>query len=460
MFGRTRSSLPPTVPVPQRFDPQPPPENATGHHSGAEQLEAPPTRTERDIKNERILGSLHRSQGVIEFEPNGTIITANDAFLGVVGYSLGEIKGQHHRIFMDPDDAQKPEYAELWASLARGEFRSSEFRRIGKGGREIWIQATYNPVFDEHDEVTMVIKFATDITGQKLAQREIQDRSQAVIEFEPDGTIISANELFLGVVGYPLEQIKGKHHRIFMPAADRDNADYRSFWKQLSMGEFKQGEFRRISRSGDELWLRGAYNPIFDTNGKVVKVVSDITHEVRTQREAEEVGRSVAVSVGQMTGAISEISHSVTGTVEIARNAERNATEAVRMVNDLNANGTRIDKVVGVIQELSDQTNLLALNATIEAARAGDMGRGFAVVASEVKNLANQTSGATHEIRANVMAIQNDVASVVEVIEGILDGVSELSGNTSMIATAVEEQSAVMSELHSTAERLLALTEQ
>lgn len=417
-------------------------------------------RHDEDIKNERILRSLNRSQGVIEFEPDGTIIGANQGFLDVVGYSLGELKGRHHRMLMFPEDAEAAAYTQFWEDLRDGHFQSAEFRRCGRGNREVWIQASYNPVFDDDGNVLMVIKFATDITRQKLAEREIQDRSVAVIEFEPDGTIVTANQLFLGATGYTLDQIRGQHHRMFMPDGEGATAAYRQFWKELGQGEFKQGQFHRVDAAGDDLWLQGSYNPVFDSHGKVIKVIKSVantTEEVKTKEEAAVVGEAIAVRVGEMAAAIREISQSVTATSGLAQEAEASATNAAQKVNSLNENGAKIDEVVDVIHELSDSTNLLALNATMEAARAGDAGRGFGVVASEVKKLANQTNEATEEIRANVLAIRTDVAEVVDVIQGILDGVSDVSSNTSMVAAAVEQQSVVMADMSVTADRLLAL---
>lgn len=417
-------------------------------------------RSEQDILNEQIMTSLDRSQGVIQFEPDGTIITANEAFLGVVGYSLDAIAGQHHRMLMWPEEAATQAYTDFWQSLRDGDFFSAEFRRRGSHDREVWIQATYNPVFDENGNVFMVIKFATDITRRKLAEREIQNRSQAVIEFEPDGTIITANDLFLDSVGYSLDQIKGKHHRIFMPQGEAETSEYRSFWRHLGAGEFKQGQFRRVDSNGADLWLQGSYNPIFDASGaveKVVKSVSNVTEEMRIKEEAAVVGEAIAIRVREMAEAIAEISRSVAATSALATSAESSASMATDKVNQLNTNGTKIDEIVDVIHELSDSTNLLALNATMEAARAGEKGRGFAVVASEVKTLAGQTAEATEEIRSNVNDIQHDVVEVVSSIEEILEGVSDVSANTSMVAAAVEEQSAVMAEMRDTANRLLAL---
>jgi len=419
--------------------------------------------TQRDPRAEnalRVMESLERSQAVIEFNPDGTILRANKNFTDTVGYSESEIVGKHHRMFVDPDYGKSSSYQEFWNKLNKGEFHSAEFQRFGKGGKEIWIQATYNPVLNEEGEVSRVIKFATDITLQKKSQSDIQNRSQAIIEFLPDGTILTANELFTQTVGYSLEEIKGRHHRIFMPADEVDSPEYAVFWERLGRGEYRQGEFRRVGKDGSEIWLQGAYNPVFDHAGKVTKVikgVSNITEQVESRRHSGEVGNSIARNVGEMSEAIQEISERLVRTVSLAKDAETSAENANEMVEELNQSSSSISKVVDLIQDLADQTNLLALNATIEAARAGEAGRGFAVVASEVKALANQTGGATSEIRANVETIRSRIDKVVSSIQSISEGITEVSSNTNSVAASVEEQTAVMAGLSSTADELLAL---
>lgn len=419
-----------------------------------------PAQDEKTRDNARIMDSLNRSQAVIEFEPDGVILCANENFLNTLGYTSDEIVGKHHSIFVDPIYARSKNYMSFWKALSAGEFQSAEYPRLGKGGKEIWIQATYNPIFDDEGNVIKVIKFATDITQQKVSQREIQNRSQAVIEFEPDGTIVHANELFTRTVGYSLEEIKGQHHRIFMQPEDAASPEYSVFWERLARGEFRHGEFRRVAKDGQELWLQGAYNPVFDKDGVVVRVVKgviDITQQVRSKRQAGEVGNSIASSVSEMSGAIEEISERLTRTASLAKDAESFAGVASEKVDDLNQSSTTISKVVDLIQDLADQTNLLALNATIEAARAGDAGRGFSVVASEVKALANQTGRATSDIRNSVEEIQKNIDEVVRSIEQITSGVTEVSVNTDSVAASVEEQTIVMSGLSSTADELLSL---
>ena len=216
------------------------------------------------------LQALDRSQAVIEFKLDGTILSANANFLKAVGYSLKEVRGQHHRMFVDPTERESADYKAFWASLARGEFQSAEYRRLGKGNREIWLQATYNPIFGPTGRPVKVVKFATDITAQKLRNADYEgklaaiDKSQAMIEFTSDGTILNANANFLETVGYRLDEIVGQHHRMFVCPEERDSAAYRAFWAALGAGAYQSAEYKRVAKNGDEIWLQATYNPILD----------------------------------------------------------------------------------------------------------------------------------------------------------------------------------------------------
>ncbi|MEM7273537.1 MAG: PAS domain-containing methyl-accepting chemotaxis protein [Actinomycetota bacterium] len=413
-------------------------------------------------QNDEIIESLDRSLAFIAFDPTGHILRANANFLGAMGYTMEEIQGKHHRLFVSRDDAEDPSYQAFWDRLRAGEAQTAEFQRFGKGNKEVWIQATYSPVFDSTGQVVMVVKFASDITAQKVSQREIKDRTQAAIEFDPTGRILDATPLFLQTVGYSLNEIKGQHHRMFMPPEDAQSEEYAQFWPALARGEAKQGQFRRVDAQGNELWLQGAYNPVFGNGGeveKIMKAVSNITDEVHAKHQADRVGRAIAQSVNEMTSAIAEISENINRTANLAQTAEVSSADATRMVSELNDSSVTIGRIVEVIQALSGQTNLLALNATIEAARAGEAGQGFAVVANEVKMLANQTGEASGDIAASVEKIQSDIASVVEVISGIAEAVSDVSEMTTTVASAVEEQSALMAGMNDSADELLTLSE-
>jgi methyl-accepting chemotaxis protein len=245
-------------------------------------------------KFEAIISAMDRSQGTIEFDMDGTVSDANDNFLGILGYSLEEVKGKHHRIFCEESYANSEEYKAFWEKLNHGEFESGEYKRIGKGGKEVFIQATYNPIFDVNGKPTKVLKIATDITKQKLINAEFEgkinaiDKSQGTIEFGMDGTIITANENFLSILGYSLDEVQGKHHKIFCEESYVNSAQYSEFWEKLNEGKYDAGEYKRIGKNGREAYIRASYNPIFDLSGKpmkVLKIASDVTEQKRIERE-------------------------------------------------------------------------------------------------------------------------------------------------------------------------------
>lgn len=273
--------------------------------------------SERMIDLEGQVEALKRSQAVIEFNLNGTIINANDNFLNAMGYTLAEIQGQHHRMFVEPIYGESAEYRDFWARLARGEYVAGEFKRIAKGGDEVWIQASYNPVLNREGNPVKIVKYATDITAQKTqsadfaGQIEAISKSQAVIEFDMDGTIITANENFCKAMGYDLSEIQGKHHSLFAPAGVAESQEYKEFWAALNRGEFSEDQYQRVGKGGKEVWIQASYNPINDLNGhpfKVVKYATDITEQKLQAADfagqIEAIGKSQAVIEFTMDGTI------------------------------------------------------------------------------------------------------------------------------------------------------------
>ncbi|MGO9240172.1 MAG: PAS domain-containing protein [Bryobacteraceae bacterium] len=241
-----------------------------------------------DPEKEAKITAIGKSQAVIEFQMDGTVITANDNFLKALGYTLDEVKGRHHSMFVDEAYRQSGEYREFWAKLNRGEYQAAEYMRIGKGGREVWIQASYNPILDPSGKPFKVVKYATDVTQQKLVSADYAgqiaavSKSQAVIQFQMDGTVITANDNFLKTLGYTLDEVKGRHHSMFVDEAYRQSGEYREFWAKLNRGEYQAAEYRRIGKGGKEVWIQASYNPILDLNGKpfkVVKYATDVTQE-------------------------------------------------------------------------------------------------------------------------------------------------------------------------------------
>jgi len=238
----------------------------------------------RDLQGQ--VDAIKKSQAVIEFNMDGTIITANDNFLNAMGYSLHEVEGKHHRMFVEPSYGDSAEYRAFWDKLNRGEYIADEFKRLGKGGKEVWIQASYNPIFDEQGNPFKVVKYASDVTAQKLeaanfaGQVDAIDKAQAVIEFNMDGTIITANDNFLNTMGYSLAEVQGKHHSMFADPEFAASQEYKDFWEKLNRGEYEAKEYPRLGKGGKEIWIQASYNPILDLNGnpfKVVKFATDIT---------------------------------------------------------------------------------------------------------------------------------------------------------------------------------------
>ena len=444
------------------------------------------------------LAAIDKVQAMIEFAMDGTIVDANANFLATVDYALSEIVGRHHSLFVDPQEAQSPAYRAFWERLGRGEFDAGQYRRIGRDGKEVWIQASYNPILDASGRPFKVVKFATDITAQKLEAADYAgqiaaiNKAQAVIEFGLDGTVTFANENFVNAVGYRLEEIIGRHHSLFVAPEDSASPAYRAFWEKLGRGEYDAGQYRRIGKDGREIWIQASYNPILDLNGrpfKVVKYATDITAQKRVAERVTQISGIVASAASEMrataegmaltaeettrqagmvasaaeitsvnvqtvssageelTASISEIARQVAESSSISQHAVSEADRAGDSIRSLADAAQKIGNVVTLINDIAGQTKLLALNATIEAARAGEAGKGFAVVASEVKSLSDQTARATHEISSQVSAMQAATQTSVGAIGGITDTIRKVAEIASAIAGAVEEQSAATREI-------------
>ncbi|WP_313616289.1 PAS domain-containing methyl-accepting chemotaxis protein [Agrobacterium sp.] len=494
-----------------------------------------------DARN--IVDAISRSQAVIEFTANGVILNANENFCKALGYELNEIVGKHHRLFCEPEYGASAEYAAFWANLAAGKHDSKEYKRIRKDGREIWIQASYNPVM-RSGKVYKVIKLATDVTAIK--QKAVEDasklsaisKSQAVIEFTPTGEILTANENFCKTLGYDLSEIIGKHHRVFCEPNYAATADYDQFWQRLAKGEFIADEFVRFGKGGKEVWIQAAYNPIFDDKGtvaKVVKFATDVTPRMSAITALGEGLRALADGelsqnldtafvpsmekvrhdfnevIGKLRVTMQTIAHNATtiasGSAEIRsaadqlaqrteqqaasleqtaaaleeitttvkdsslraddagklvtstkNNAERSGAivdKAIGAMDEISRSSKEITNIIGVIDDIAFQTNLLALNAGVEAARAGEAGKGFAVVAQEVRELAQRSASAAKEIKNLINTSGDHVANGVElvgqtggVLREIAGQVDQIHVNVSAIVEAAREQANGLAEIN------------
>lgn len=583
--------------------------------------------------------AIRKSQAVIEFQLDGTILDANDNFLSTLGYTLAEVRGQHHSLFVDPAEKNTSDYRAFWDQLARGDSFTRQFKRIAKDGSEVWIQASYCSILDTQGKPMKVVKYATDITklvnerieGLKtqgavetmisafmmvdreltvlyanasvtelmrsvapairtqwsdfnpdklvgtcvtnflkdpaLQRRLLADASQmpfttdihigdlvlslsanaafseagahignslewanvtetraadalntdlanqmaaiskaqAVIEFQMDGTIVTANPNFLTTLGYSLEEIQGQHHSMFVDPAERNSPEYKAFWDKLNRGEHDSRQYKRFAKGGREVWIQASYNPICDASGKPMKVMkyaSDITltrkvaervkeisnivssasSEMRATAEsmartaAEATNQAAAVANAaqvassnvqtvsaageELSASISEIARQVAESTNITQRAVSETDTTKAAIQTLAEAAKKIGNVVTLINNIAGQTKLLALNATIEAARAGDAGKGFAVVASEVKSLSDQTAKATHEISSEVSAMQAATSTSVSAIQGIADTIGKVAEIAAAIASAVEEQSAATGEISANVTEAAASTQE
>jgi methyl-accepting chemotaxis protein len=577
--------------------------------------------TARELRDADVrgkLGAIDRTQAIVEFDVHGNVLAVNENFERAMGYVAAEVVGKHHSTFVEADYARSQEYRNFWLSLARGQAHAARFKRRGNGGREVWLEATYNPIIDADGHVLKVVKFATDITESELrdanyrGQMAAVSRIQGVLELSCDGTILSVNDNFTRSLGYREHELVGKNHALILAPGESRTPEYAQFWRELQAGRADARRMRRYGKGGREVWLQASYNPVLDPNGRVMKIVAfstditkDVEAEVANQRYAsmtesaslgvmfadtdgvirymnpacrrvmqrlephvrrrpeqiigsnidmfhrdpgvarakladasrlpgaarvtmgdetvmleysaltdgqgKRIGSmatwrviserelfrvsvnknadkvtssseqlsgvaremlnnadyttsqadvvaaasssvsgavaSVAASAEEMSATVREIARSANEAAKVATNAVRAADETNRTVAHLGESSSEIGKVIKTITSIAQQTNLLALNATIEAARAGEAGKGFAVVANEVKELAKQTAHATEDISRKIEAIQTNTRGAVAAIQQIGAIIGQINDFQTTIASAVEEQAATTKEI-------------
>ncbi len=396
-------------------------------------------------KNEKILldnagklAAIDKTQAQIEFNLDGTIITANENFLTTLGYSLDEIKGKHHSMFVTERDRSSPNYKAFWEKLNRGECQAADFQRVGKGGRELWIRASYNPVFDVHGKVYKVVKFATEVTAElnRIAdfqgQINASSKSQAVIEFTLDGTITAANENFLNTLGYSLDEIKGRHHGMFVEEGFRQSTDYREFWARLNRGEYQSAEYKRFGKGGKEVYIQASYNPILDLNGKPYKIVKyavETTAAVVAREDLKvkvtEILRVVeAAAAGDLTQSLT-----ISGTDPVGQMAIKlesflsNLRSSVASISD---NATAL---AGASEEMSAVSTQMSSNA------------------DETSSQANVVSAASEQVSANMHTVATGVDEMNAAIREIAKSASEAARVSQQAVTVANTTNSTIAKL-------------
>lgn len=493
--------------------------------------------------NEGTLDAISRTQAIIEFDPTGIVLNANQNFLEIFGYTLDEVVGHHHRQFVEESFAQSPKYQNFWRKLADGKPSSGQFKRLDSSGEVVWLQAIYSPVFDNKGNVVKVVKSASNITKQKhqavddAGQIAAINRSLAVIEFDLDGTILKANDNFLAAMGYKESEIVGKHHRIFVDPEEAASSDYSAFWADLRKGQFRSDEYLRFGKGGKRVWIQASYNPIFDDYGTPIKVIKFATVITERKNAIETIGESLEAlasgdltcridksfnndldplrlalnkSIGTFVDIVGRIKRSTSGiraatqeilagandlsdrtnreasaiaqttssvetlasTVEAnkknashaseatdtlsvgAANADEAMSRATGAMTAIAESSSKISNIISLIDDIAFQTNLLALNASVEAARAGEAGKGFAVVAVEVRRLAQSSAQSSTEIKQLIEQASKEVGGgeqfvkdATEKVQAMLTDISQSNDVVRQISSATSEQANTINEV-------------
>ncbi|WP_112945610.1 MULTISPECIES: methyl-accepting chemotaxis protein [unclassified Rhizobium] len=386
-----------------------------------------------------VLDALNKSQAIIEFDLTGKILTANENFCKAIGYELSEIVGKHHRMFVDPAEANSRDYADFWARLGEGKFDQRQYRRIAKGGREIWIEATYNPIY-RGNKPYKVMKFATDITAAKKqaaedkGKLEALSRAQAVIEFTPEGNIITANENFLATLGYSLSEIVGKHHSMFCEADYSRSAEYKAFWAKLAAGEFAADQFKRIAKGGREIYIQASYNPILDASGRVFKVVKFATDVTERMKVVNDLGAGLArLSECNIRQTIDEPFVGEFETLRRDFNTSIGAFQAtlVKVLQQTNA-------LNGNSQEMRDAAEQLSARTKEQAVSLEETSAALETVTATVKSSTENTQ-ATRQLVQSARASASTSAAVVRETITAMQRIASASKEIGQIIGVIDE---------------------
>lgn len=393
------------------------------------------------------LEALSKSQAVIEFDLKGNILFANDNFLDALGYSLDEVVGKHHSLFVDDAYRHSHEYRDFWTNLGRGEFQSGEFCRITKQGKRIWIEASYNPIFDAEGKPFKVVKFASDITEKKnesadfASQLEAISNAQAVISFDLDGKILTANSNFLSALGYSFDEVVGKHHSMFVDTEYRQSEEYRDFWRKLNNGEHFVGRFPRVRKDNYVIWIQANYSPIRDALGniyKVVKYATDITAQVEAEQQlqlaVEEVNDAIEAAVSNdltkrvpldgKTGSLLGLCQGVNGLL-------MSMTDIIAQIKDAS------DAVYTGAREISNGNTDLSRRTEQQAANLEETASSMEQITSTVRQNSNNAKEATG-LASNAETVAMEGGELIDQVVVTMASINESSQKISDIIGMID----------------------